>query len=244
VWGHPHGGVAPMGYLEGLLRWSVVDGLVSAVGPRAIQISAPLNAGNSGGPVLDASGQIVGIVSRKLRGSGLGFATTSEAIRSALDDDLRGPALGGSFVAELALSHWEGPRGATAGGLRLEGSVRDRVVVAGTLMQAFRPTIRALRAGSTSWMQAEAVVGFRQRLGSGYWTLRTDGYGGIGLLTTHTRVADDLRTVAAVSPVPLFGLRATMGLAAADVALVPRTGEGWAARIALGVRIPGRLGVW
>ena len=57
--------------MEGTLRWSVVDGVVSSLGSQAMQISAPLNPGNSGGPVIGEDGELVGVVSRRLSGQGL-----------------------------------------------------------------------------------------------------------------------------------------------------------------------------
>lgn len=43
------------------LEQSVVTGIVSAFRGEQIQISAPLNPGNSGGPVVDASGRVVAV---------------------------------------------------------------------------------------------------------------------------------------------------------------------------------------
>jgi putative serine protease PepD len=43
------------------LEQSVVSGIVSALRTSHIQISAPLNPGNSGGPVVDADGRVIGV---------------------------------------------------------------------------------------------------------------------------------------------------------------------------------------
>lgn len=43
------------------LEQSVVTGIVSAFREEHIQISAPLNPGNSGGPVVDADGEVIGV---------------------------------------------------------------------------------------------------------------------------------------------------------------------------------------
>ncbi|MFD2599965.1 S1C family serine protease [Sphingobacterium corticis] len=53
----------------------------------AYQISIPLNPGNSGGPVFDHYGNIIGIISGKQKGiDGAGFAIKTEALMNALKD--------------------------------------------------------------------------------------------------------------------------------------------------------------
>jgi S1-C subfamily serine protease len=60
---------------------SIVNGLVNAVAgpnddPTLFRVSAPLNPGNSGGPILNRHGQVVGIAASVLRGrlvEGIGF---------------------------------------------------------------------------------------------------------------------------------------------------------------------------
>jgi S1-C subfamily serine protease len=58
--GHPGGG------LEGLLTRTFTDGRVSAVGRKLdeasyLQVTVPLNPGNSGGPLFDDQGRVVGV---------------------------------------------------------------------------------------------------------------------------------------------------------------------------------------
>jgi putative serine protease PepD len=48
------------------LEQSVVTGIISALRDEHIQISAPLNPGNSGGPVVDASGDVIGVAVLKV----------------------------------------------------------------------------------------------------------------------------------------------------------------------------------
>lgn len=48
------------------LEQSVVTGIVSAFRPSHLQISAPLNPGNSGGPVIDARGDVLGVAVLKV----------------------------------------------------------------------------------------------------------------------------------------------------------------------------------
>jgi len=79
-----------LGTPAGVLDFSVSKGVVSAVrelgGRRLIQTDAGVNAGNSGGPLLDRTGQVIAIVSWKLRPErgyeGIAFAIPAqEAVR-------------------------------------------------------------------------------------------------------------------------------------------------------------------
>ncbi len=75
------------------LSFSVTEGIVSAKGriikegaAALIQIDAPVNPGNSGGPLLNTKGEVVGIVNAKLQGyEGLGFAIPSAVVVSDID---------------------------------------------------------------------------------------------------------------------------------------------------------------
>ena len=60
--GHPYGTRLPGGFMTGLLRWSTSEGVVSGVGPHAVQFTAPVNPGTSGGPVVEDEGRLVGVV--------------------------------------------------------------------------------------------------------------------------------------------------------------------------------------
>jgi len=76
------------------LQFSVSQGIVSAihrVGPNGvegyIQTDAALNPGNSGGPLINTNGRIIGINNFKLGGSeSLGFALESNFIEDAIND--------------------------------------------------------------------------------------------------------------------------------------------------------------
>ena len=66
---------------------TVTTGVVSAHRAHLIQISAPISPGNSGGPVVDASGRAVGIASEKVvsnNAEGLGFAIPIREVCSGL----------------------------------------------------------------------------------------------------------------------------------------------------------------
>lgn len=69
------------------LSFSVTEGIISAVhreGPNGkliyIQTDAALNPGNSGGPLIDKKGDVIGINNFKVTGENLGFALESNQI--------------------------------------------------------------------------------------------------------------------------------------------------------------------
>ncbi|MEK6847713.1 MAG: trypsin-like peptidase domain-containing protein [Nanoarchaeota archaeon] len=76
------------------LRFSVSEGIVSGInrqGPNGIdaylQIDAALNPGNSGGPLINKQGNVVGMNNFKIsQGESLGFALESNFIKSAVND--------------------------------------------------------------------------------------------------------------------------------------------------------------
>ena len=81
----------------GGLEKTVTQGIVSALGRRflqigdVIQIDAAVNPGNSGGPVVDVNGRLVGIVFAGAdRYQGLNFAVPAERLAAALPAMLKG----------------------------------------------------------------------------------------------------------------------------------------------------------
>jgi len=75
------------------LSFSVSEGIVSAVDRTGsngiagyIQTDAALNPGNSGGPLIDTSGKVIGINNFKISGENLGFALESNLIKEVVDD--------------------------------------------------------------------------------------------------------------------------------------------------------------
>lgn len=246
AWGHPLGAVQPGGYLSGTLRWSMTEGIVSAVGTRAVQITAAVNKGNSGGPVLDAEGRLIGVVSRRLQGEGLGFATRAEAVQRLLDAPHPGGLIGGSVRGEVTLSLLDATGGDVAIGGRIEAAVRDRVVFgAGGALSPGAQT-RSLRFGQVRWLMGEGRVGLRQRVGSGYWTTRVELYGGAGLVQEVTALdpSESFRVDVQQRLVPMAGLRLAVATVAVDVALVPEPDGSWVGRTLLALQWPGRLGVF
>jgi S1-C subfamily serine protease len=75
-----------IGNPEGL-EGTVSDGIISAfrAGRTMIQITAPVSPGSSGSPVLDESGNVIGIATQVLKeGQNLNFAISAETIRDAI----------------------------------------------------------------------------------------------------------------------------------------------------------------
>lgn len=87
------------------LQFSVSQGIVSAIHregsnglPAYIQTDAALNPGNSGGPLIDTKGKVIGINNYKIGSSeSLGFALESNYIKQAVND-ISQQALGKDLV--------------------------------------------------------------------------------------------------------------------------------------------------
>jgi len=86
--GHPQYSPLLPSTMRGLLEWSVTQGVVSAKNEAFLQTDAPLNPGNSGGPLLGCDGRVLGVVSSQLRDSqGIAFGIPSKrlaALRSEI----------------------------------------------------------------------------------------------------------------------------------------------------------------
>ena len=75
------------------LQFSVTEGIVSAINRAGsnglkdyIQTDAALNPGNSGGPLIDTSGKVIGINNFKIGGSeNIGFALESNYIKQTIN---------------------------------------------------------------------------------------------------------------------------------------------------------------
>ncbi|MEQ1567846.1 MAG: serine protease [Myxococcota bacterium] len=194
VWalGHPLGDDPPTGLFEGTLRWSASAGIVGAVGDHTLQVTAPVNPGNSGGPLVDADGSVVGIVSRRLPGDGLGFAIRPDALASLAEEPRArlGP-VGGTVAGRVVVHAGTGVDTLVSAGARVEASVRDRWLVFVGAAAPFGPRWAAVRFGSASAVLAEAATGPRLRLGRGPWTARLDAFAGVAWVNRWTVEADD-----------------------------------------------------
>lgn len=77
----------PLGMLEGSVSTGVVSGVrvLEEAGFRVIQTDAAANPGNSGGPLIDAAGRVIGVLSFKLRGTeSLNFVIPANYVRGLL----------------------------------------------------------------------------------------------------------------------------------------------------------------
>lgn len=78
--------VVAMGSPYGL-KGTLTTGVVSAIREGRIQFSAPVSPGSSGGPLVDASGRLIGVVVEKVAGvgfEGLSFAIPVDVVCSTL----------------------------------------------------------------------------------------------------------------------------------------------------------------
>lgn len=78
-----------VGYLSGVRDYGKLP--VSNIVPRFIQTDASINVGNSGGPMFNLQGEIVGIVSHIMTKSGgsdgLGFAVSIDTVHDIIDSE-------------------------------------------------------------------------------------------------------------------------------------------------------------
>jgi S1-C subfamily serine protease len=161
--GHPFG-QATGGKLANLLVWSASRGMVGGVGPWLIQTDAALNPGNSGGPLVDEEGRVVGIVSRKIKSEGIGFAAKVDRLAELREEPDMGPFLGGTWG--LGAGFFQGERAEVGGNLTFV--FRERLVTRAWL---------GVGLGDAAGFGLVSVAG-RQRFGRGALSTTLDLGGG------------------------------------------------------------------
>lgn len=122
--------------------WSITQGLVSAVHNGLVQTDAAISFGNSGGPLVDGEGRLVGINTSRLLGDidGVGFARPVALVQAFIDD---------SAEAELDLSN---PRAASEDCTRAVEIASSRMGPCLAVADQYEVNIEALK-------QAQALVG-------------------------------------------------------------------------------------
>jgi S1-C subfamily serine protease len=220
VWGLGHPFASGVGgKLDGLLRWSISRGIVSAVGEWYLQTDAALNPGNSGGPLVDGQGRIVGVVSRKLSGDNVAFATRSKHLLQLMAAPSKGPLLGGTYGFGPGLVQGEGAFFLAADAWL---SVRDRVVVRGWF--GIEPELGGLSFGA-------ATLEARQRVGRGEFTATFDL--GAGAYAPDGK------------PQPILSGRIGLGEVGFGLWVAPPVlGEEWGWSLILDLGVPGGIGVF
>jgi hypothetical protein len=149
----------PLGQLPGTVSKGIVSASRVVSGTKLLQISAPISHGSSGGPVLNARGQVIGIVRSTIEaGQALNFATATDAIRN-LNNDPTAVAEGAALLGRSAASNRAGgapgrPGTAVAGlqvisvGQSVSGSLSagDSVYPDTTYFEAYQFTATPARA--------------------------------------------------------------------------------------------------
>ncbi len=172
--GHPY---APMGedeIFKGVLRWSVSKGVISSVGENFIQTDAPVNPGNSGGPLVNQSGEILGIASRKMNGDNVAFFSHSSQLRKLMAEKKPMGLFSGYLKGALSYDSIVSAYGASSISFNLSAVVRERIFIAGQLGFSPDGLGHALSYGRAELPSAAVLIGFRQRIGHGRYSLNLD----------------------------------------------------------------------
>ena len=177
VWGlgHPFAPAADRtAAMRGMLLWSVTEGIVSAVGPRLIQTDAALNPGNSGGPVVDREGRIVGIASRKLQGDNIAFLASADRLRAILEGRKKPLLLGGQLDVGMSWVQGTGIYTAPSYMLIAHGVIRDRLVVGAGVALSDGARGLSFEQGRGEAVSLESSIAGRVRMGRGGWSTAFD----------------------------------------------------------------------
>ena len=76
----------PIGFLEGTFSNGLVSGIRALPDSKLIQMTAPISPGSSGGPVLNAKGEVVGVSTMAIElGQNLNFAIPSNALKKMME---------------------------------------------------------------------------------------------------------------------------------------------------------------
>jgi serine protease Do len=121
--------VVALGNPKGL-KFSVVSGVISGQreisGQKMIQVAMPIEPGNSGGPLVDRQGRVLGVISMKsLVTENLGFAIGANALKPLLAKPNPIPMQGWLTIGQLDPEDWKAYLGANwtqrAGKIKVDG---------------------------------------------------------------------------------------------------------------------------
>ena len=140
---------SPFGYEE-----SITAGIVSAVDrdiqapngysiPNTIQTDAPINHGNSGGPLIDSSGRVVGVNVQiaaddsggSSQNAGVGFAVPSNTVKRVVDDLIAGRSVQHAYLG-VSIGTNSAGTGAVIGTVRAGGAAAAAGVESGDVVVA------------------------------------------------------------------------------------------------------------
>jgi S1-C subfamily serine protease len=126
---------SPLGLLQNTVTRGIVSGIRNAGGVMLIQTDAAINRGNSGGPLLDRYGRVIGVTTLKMAPAGaesLAFAVAADHARPLLEGkplDRAAPASAAQQANPLASAF--GPGQSQTDAMRDQGAAQyERVVQA------------------------------------------------------------------------------------------------------------------
>lgn len=238
--GHPFAGaVALLGERgEGLLRWSVSQGVVGAVNAAGVQADVALDDGHAGAPLLDCEGRVLGMVaSRGILSGNLGLAVRAARIDAAIEASQPSGDFLGNLRLRLgigaALVIDESGRVAGGGYLTLGATLFDRVSWMNRVGLFFGGSTDALEdelSVDRRLVRVESLLGYRVFVDiGGFTTLYI--VPAIGASVGHV---DETRRSVEVVPVPGCTPSATESCATTRIVSSNAVDE-WVVRPAIGL---------
>ena len=95
----------PLGFLQNTVSRGIVSALRDVDGATMIQTDAAINRGNSGGPLLDRAGRVIGVIKSGYNGrNGLSFAVAFDHARTVLEGKTAAPSTTASTSQYRAIS--------------------------------------------------------------------------------------------------------------------------------------------
>lgn len=185
----------------------IVSGVVDDGDGQRFQIDAPLNHGNSGGPVLSDRGEVVGVASSGITGSdveGLGFAAPAETVLALMTAEKLTRA-GGAATAPLGGPALVARAAKSVAFVEARGQRTPKAVIS--------PPIRFVSNAMTQRTQKAAVDGFGRPMGPGFGrsmgsgfapplfaagTLRADSFGEIHELSNDMQASTGMAYIGLV----------------------------------------------